>query len=964
MTRCVSSSTEYAANSWLQLTIAASLGSSMQPLSFDSPVVSNQSPVNGAISGEFTLTLHGMNFGGTEFTPTARIGSDHCLCSMWTSNSRLICTVPAVSTISGAQSLSASVTVNVAIGTQRGRFSFDAPVVSHVSPANGAVTGGSARSLVFAGLNFGAYVFTPSTRLAGVPCATSTWSSATTLKCCQGESPYIAAGSTLASVSLLAHVGTSVNLFTFDTAFISSIDPSNWPLSGTTVLRCFGLNFGNSDFTPTAIVGPQACSCTSWSTYSSVVCESSASLPSGSKLILTSLASQVGTTLGSFTFDAPIVSAVNPANAPPQAAPSAYAASPSHAVVSNGGLNFGLTYEGTPSSHIGASTCLTSSWTSISQVVCVTPTGHGRYQSVAVILAEAGTLHVVFTFDAPIVSWAASKNFPRSGRSQLLIRGWNFGKGTTTPTAALGGSACVSSSWLSLSTVRCTVAPSDGSEPTVGVHAAVTLGQVVGTLAELLSYDSPVVTFLAPANAPSAPTGGDPAVTFHGVSFGVSDSTATAALQSAACSSTQWASDTLVICNPAYTDELINWSAAVTVGNRVGTAVRLFTFDRAVLTEMMSANGPLTGGAHIRLSGLEFSMADTTMSASIDATQQRTTSWSSATSVRIELCAGTGAEPVVTLTIAQLVSSAIGAFSYDGPVLSALQPMNAASSSKHISLHGLNFGRMQNASAAVCATIGWTALSTLVCSLSSGALQQQMQQHNFALTMDILVGTEGARTLSFDAPVLSHARAINVPTCAGASLTVVGTNFGEWDATSSARTTAHNICATLSWTSVTTAACGTSGVSDRQNMLALTVSTTVGSGLALLSFDAPVLTQMAPLNSPTSGPVGPFASAGLNFRQADLSFSVRIGASLCASSAWSSATSVRTNACLLHVVGFPHRRSVFPRVVDVRLCAGSLLFVTGCWRVPGRSPFEWCFDRHLGLRLLVRRSGRLPRRPE
>jgi hypothetical protein len=333
--------------------------------------------------------------------------------------------------------------------------------------------------------------------------------------------------------------------------------------------------------------------------------------------------------------------------------------------------------------------------------------------------------------------------------------------------------------------------------------------------------------------------------------------------------------------------------------------VRLFTFDRAVLTEMMSANGPLTGGAHIRLSGLEFSMADTTMSASIDATQQRTTSWSSATSVRIELCAGTGAEPVVTLTIAQLVASAIGAFSYDGPVLSALQPMNAASSSKHISLHGLNFGRMQNASAAVCATIGWTALSTLVCSLSSGALQQQLQQHNFALTMDILIGTEGVRTLSFDAPVLSHARAINVPTCAGASLTLVGTNFGEWDATSSARTTAHDICATLSWTSVTTAACGTSGVSDRQNMLALTVSTTVGSGLALLSFDAPVLTQMAPLNSPTSGPVGPLASAGLNFRQADLSFSVRIGASLCASSAWSSATSVRTNACFLHVVGFP-----------------------------------------------------------
>ena len=184
-----------------------------------------------------------------------------------------------------------------------------------------------------------------------------------------------------------------------------------------------------------------------------------------------------------------------------------------------------------------------------------------------------GTSTEAFSFDAPVASFVAL-NVPHSGRGSVTVTGLQFGLSEYTASAAVSAEACVTSSWLSSTSLAClgSFSRSSGGQSTRVTE--VTVGGFVGTGLDIFSFDSPAMSDVLR----NAPLSGDGSVTVTGLGFGVFEYTATAAFGTAACSTTSWSSASSVVCQasdfysyPGYVE--------VTVGAMTGTGAAVHTYD-------------------------------------------------------------------------------------------------------------------------------------------------------------------------------------------------------------------------------------------------------------------------------------------------------------------------------------------------------------------------------------------------
>ena len=164
------------------------------------------------------------------------------------------------------------VTVGGFVGTSTEAFSFDAPVASFVSlnvPHSGR------GSVTVTGLQFGLSEYTASAAVSAEACVTSSWQSSTSLACLGSFSRSSGGQSTrVTEVTVGGFVGTGLDIFSFDSPAMSDV-LRNAPLSGDGSVTVTGLGFGVFEYTATAAFGTAACSTTSWSSASSVVCQAS-----------------------------------------------------------------------------------------------------------------------------------------------------------------------------------------------------------------------------------------------------------------------------------------------------------------------------------------------------------------------------------------------------------------------------------------------------------------------------------------------------------------------------------------------------------------------------------------------------------------------------------------------------------------------------------------------------------------
>ena len=420
----------------------------------------------------------------------------------------------------------------------------------------------------------------------------------------------------------------------------------------------------------------------------------------------------------------------------------------------------------------------TTLWSSHTALLCNANPGYGSAVHTTAIVDTTGTLLAIFSYDAPVVTSLPCQNLPSSSGSSITIIGTNFGFEDATPLGRIGGTRCATTSWLSESTLVCR--SNDGRSSNLGL--VVTIAGPIGTTNRQFwfTYDAPVVTSLAPTNA--ALSGGG-AIQISGVNMNADDSSPTVWVGISKCPTVSWYSATSLQC-------LVErgfgrrFSILAECGSLAGTALLLFTYDAPVLTSLRSRNAPSSGEGSITILGTNYFLEDLTATAILGSSACISSSWTSGTLVKCRPNQGEGRGQTVQLAAAGLVSSLFQGFSYDSPALTYVHRFNLPSSmSLSLSITGMNLGVLDLSATilfgtTVCNTISWTTQTTLLCmpGLGSGSI-------SLIGFVGSLVGST-VSIFTYDGPVSTISFPSNGPQASRTSLTILGTNFGLRDRSS------------------------------------------------------------------------------------------------------------------------------------------------------------------------------------
>jgi hypothetical protein len=364
-------------------------------------------------------------------------------------------------------------------------FTFDSPVVTSINygASNAPASGGS--SVTMMGMNFGNHDFSPTGRVGPSLCATTSWTSASHIRC-QSISKSAATTDSGLKVDLYTLIGTLMATFTYDSPVISHHGVLNIPTERSAMVSIDGINFGSSGLSQTARIGSSMCLSDVWVSDTQVHCLS----PFGYGILRTTAITVnqlLGTRMQAFTFDAAVPTSIEPGNQ----------ATTDSGFVTVGGLNFGPT-DLTTTARIGSTPCGTTLWTSGTAISCAVASGLGYARSFeTTISVTVGTLHSAFSYDSPVISETRTPNGPTSGSTSLTIDGTSFGQVNPTATLHIGSSVCGTASWQSASSVLCHQ-KSIGYKG--GFTATVTLSRLVGTPYKVFSFDAPAITQIYTAN--------------------------------------------------------------------------------------------------------------------------------------------------------------------------------------------------------------------------------------------------------------------------------------------------------------------------------------------------------------------------------------------------------------------------------------------------------------------------------
>jgi hypothetical protein len=877
---------------YAQLTVGAAVGTGVSVFSFDTAVIS-AAIGNSPSSGGASVTVHGLHFGQNSYTVTSRVAGDMMITTSWSTSTSVLGQTYGVASWQNVNEYGqfdpgyALLTVDAFVGTGNRVLSFDAPVVSQIN-ANAPHSGET--SLTMIGLNFGLVSWSPTIQLGDVSCSTSTWTSLSAVRCFTSE---YATYPSFAAVTVAAVAGTANNLLSFDAPVTSSVH-MNGPLSGGADLTVYGLGFGNADWTLTQGLSSQGCSTASWITTTMLFCVST-SLANYPGYVDTTIAAVVGTGASIFSFDAPVTSHVA-LNTPHCGVAS----------VTVTGLNFGYVMH-SATVHLAEIACSTAAWSSRTSVTCTVGDMHSTSRTVEVTVASVvATVTNVFTFDAPVLSqWV--QNAPFSGAADLTVHGFNFGLAYLTPSLAIASAPCGTTSWQSSTAVHCFNLPSMAQYPG---YSEMTLASVIGTGDRLFSFDVPVTSLVSP----NLPHSASASVTVAGLNFGTSNYTATFhASGGAICATTTWFSTTAVQCDvsptPVFRVPYVSYESypgytSLTVAAIVGTGAHVHSFDAPVLSGVY-INAPQTGGdISVTVLGLNFGTVNVSSTAALHELPCSCSGWTSSTQVTCQPLHPTNANHIgypgyAQLTLATVIGTADGLFSFDVPILSGISPNMPMSGDMTVSVQGLNFGAADYTSSASvgvvpCSTLSWTSTTSFTCVPFDKSAHYLSKSPGFAeLTIAAVIGT-GVNVLSFDAAVFSSSF-LNGPISAGAELTLKGVHFG-FDSQTATMALHTAACTTTSWSTSTSVYCLSAPGVGYPGFVQVTVDALVGTGWGIgtgarvFSFDAPVTSSIW-LNSPDTGG-GYLTISGISFGMVNMTATQLLGQASVGTASWTSATSV------------------------------------------------------------------------
>ena len=479
---------------------------------YDAPIVTKVTAGNLSTLGGSMLNVSGQNFGKSPAADEVVIlGRTACLQSTWTSDTAMSCVADSGS------GLSVEVAVMRWEVLSRGGPSarFVRPVVDFRNGSrlalNGPGTGGTL--IPVPGSGFGPSSGENQTMVVGQSgSACVLWTSDSSVLCptparilanggleAEQETPNFI--SLMVGGQLSVNVGNPV-IFSYDSPVVTGVAPSYGSTDGLPVLTIFGQNFGtaapaddeaqgyidgNPCYKPSGLAsdaGPVLMAGVDWVSDSSLLC----SVMPGSGVEL-----DVEATL--YGFDSVLSAAFSYIAVPtitsaPQTSPHP---SQSYSEFAVYGSRFSLpSSDSTPENpnatiFVGQTPCNLTTWIADSTLICRVGPGLGVGLDISVqILSGVATLAEAFSYlDPPVVTAVVPTQDIITGGSEVTILGRNFGYNTSLASVFIGSTDCVTTTWVSTSSILC-IAPSSELIDDLSVTVSV-LGQI-GSLANAFQY--------------------------------------------------------------------------------------------------------------------------------------------------------------------------------------------------------------------------------------------------------------------------------------------------------------------------------------------------------------------------------------------------------------------------------------------------------------------------------------------
>jgi len=284
---------------------------------------------------------------------------------------------------------------------------------------------------------------------------------------------------------------------------------------------------------------------------------------------------QVTTGAFFYSYDAPRLYTISPANGPSQGG----------YLVTLTGLNFGVA---TAYVLPGSSSIVGSNTQNDSYLVFTMPSGSGLISVSLVANQQTSNNTLPFSYDPPVITALSPSTGPTAGGTSVTVTGNGFGVSGNVRFAGVDLATSVITSY-SPSQVIFNSPLGEGNNNAVAI---VSLSKVSSTLP--FNYTPPYIASMVPANGPPA---GGTAITFTGTNFGRL-AAGQILINGALCDPSQGGSwgDTIVVCaSPAGMGQRLN--VTFTVGNQ-GPLVPppYFSYDKPTIAIMLPNSGPAAGG--------------------------------------------------------------------------------------------------------------------------------------------------------------------------------------------------------------------------------------------------------------------------------------------------------------------------------------------------------------------------------
>ena len=513
--------------------------------------VSAVSPPAGDSGGATLITITGTGFASGD---TVTVGGTACTPVTVVSSTQITCTTAATSAGSAGSVVVTDPANPTTPGSMATAFAYQStPTVSGISPAGGALAGGTAVTITGVALSPSSTIL-----IGGQPCtpvvvnATQTSATCTTASASAGADDVVVSTPGGGSTSL-------AGAFIYSPApTITSVSPITGTTAGGTTLTVNGTGFRNSPTLPTILLASTSCGSVAFVSASQITCVTPAATFGAVAVRVTNSDGQFASSAGAFTYQAPAptISAVSLAGGPIAGG----------ATITITGTGF-LSAPSNPTVTVGGGSCGSLVYTSSTQVTCVTP-AHGA-GLVNVVLTNAdsqiATATGAYTYRvAPTFTSVTPSAGALAGGTSIVIVGTGFINVGAVPTVLLGGTACTSVVFNSATQLTCTTPAK--SAGTVNLTVTNSDAQAVTANNAYTYQAAPTFTSVSPVSGGAI---GGNTLTIAGTNFRTVPSNPTVTVGGTSCP-VLTASATLVTCTaPAHTAG----SAAILVTNYDNQAV-------------------------------------------------------------------------------------------------------------------------------------------------------------------------------------------------------------------------------------------------------------------------------------------------------------------------------------------------------------------------------------------------------